>query len=377
MTWRNAEKTYEHLFAVLAEGGTPGDVADWLNDFWSMRAANEGDLRTFEHGGAEYLFELPDREAQLQSRTVGVCGFAEHPAEPREITYQAAFPLVERDGRAVDRGHLMPYSGAGLYGPNIFRQDRALNRGLSDDGRGYRILENRSVKSNGFYFCALRYCDDSDDPAVVETGVVVDGQLEVRAYRNRFDPLAIAAFPYSRDPSARMEHRLAEMGPSEIGDVGEEVVRVIFEADESAQIIAMGDSRMPRDEGRQDLDAVVLIDGVLVAVEVKARYHSGRAGTLTRAGNLRRPRLRRGRRGVDDVRSPAQLSGEYVGPRVAQFVEAVDGELDARVYLVDLRAALVQWFPVTPEGRLRSPVEPPRECSQEIAAALQALDALS
>ncbi len=370
MAWTDAADNYAGLFALLESGGTPDDAATWLNNFWSSRATHEDLLKTFVHGEAEYLFELPAREAQSEPRTLGTYGFAERPQNPRETSYQARFPLTYREGRPADRGHLMPYSAAGLYGPNFYRQDRALNSGRSADGRQYRALEDRAVKFGGLYFCALLYCDDSDYPAVVETGVIVKGELEVRAFRNRFDPSAITAFPYSSDPSIRARQQLGEMTSAQIGDLGEEVVRLIFDADESVEIIAMGDSRMDRDEARQDLDAVVLIDDALVAVEVKARHQSGLAGTLTRSGNLRRPRLGRGRRSAGNERGLTQASAGYNLARATQFLERPDGELDARVYLVDLRAWLVQWFPVNATGRLGAPLEPPRDCTEEVLLAL-------
>lgn len=50
---------------------------------------------------------------------------------------------------------------------------------------------------------------------------------------------------------------------------------------------------LPREGGRQDLDLLAIIDGALIAVEVKRRYRSSLAGHLTRAGNLRHLYLRR------------------------------------------------------------------------------------
>jgi hypothetical protein len=66
------------------------------------------------------------------------------PTEARDAAYQAGYPLPERVGsRPVDRGHFVPYSGGGLFGPKMFVQDRALNRGWSTQGRIYRATETR------------------------------------------------------------------------------------------------------------------------------------------------------------------------------------------------------------------------------------------
>ncbi|MHB1172347.1 MAG: hypothetical protein ACYCZY_07590 [Lacisediminihabitans sp.] len=83
-------------------------------------------------------------------------------------------------GRPVDRGHLIPFTAGGLYGPNLFRQDRALNGWWSVEGRGYRRIEDSPVASEAFFFRMLVYADDSDFPALIELGVVLKEQLEVR-----------------------------------------------------------------------------------------------------------------------------------------------------------------------------------------------------
>ena len=58
----------------------------------------------------------------------------------RDVSYQRGFPLTaDPAGPPVDRGHLIPHLSGGEFGPNIFRQDRALNRGWSDEGKRFRI----------------------------------------------------------------------------------------------------------------------------------------------------------------------------------------------------------------------------------------------
>jgi hypothetical protein len=74
------------------------------------------------------------------------------------------------------------------FGPNIFPQDRELNRGWSTEGKRYRALEREIAATPGtFFFCCLLYGDDSDFPAAVELGLLRPGGLYVERFRNRFD----------------------------------------------------------------------------------------------------------------------------------------------------------------------------------------------
>ena len=115
------------------------------------------------------------------------------------------------------------------------------------------------------------YVDDGDIPGFLDLGVMAGSRLDVQRFRNRF--------------------------------------------------AAMGDAGLPREGGRQDLDLLAIIDGALIAIEVKTRYRSRRAGQITRAGNLRRPRLRRPRSAAGD----RQGSQAYVTDRLAASVDTGDG----------------------------------------------------
>jgi hypothetical protein len=64
----------------------------------------------------------------------------------RDVSYQRGFPLAADPGSLpVDRGHLIPNLSGGEFGPNIFRQDRSLNRGWSQEGRRFRALEREAA----------------------------------------------------------------------------------------------------------------------------------------------------------------------------------------------------------------------------------------
>ena len=78
---------------------------------------------------------------------------------------QRGFPMAVDLGLPVDRGHLIRHLSGGRFGPNIFRQDRALNRGWSEQGKRYRALERAAAGTPGaLYFGHLLYVDDKAFP---------------------------------------------------------------------------------------------------------------------------------------------------------------------------------------------------------------------
>ena len=87
-----------------------------------------------------------------------------------------------------DRGHMMPYTGGGEFGPNIFLQDRALNRGWSAQGRRYRALEIKATETPGtILFCHLTYRDETDVPMLIDLGYLSASELVVDTFINRTD----------------------------------------------------------------------------------------------------------------------------------------------------------------------------------------------
>jgi hypothetical protein len=146
-------------------------------------------LHEFKQSGATYLFDLASAAGLLQEdRTVAAWALTPTAAvAKRDAAYQRGFPLGPRvDGSAVDRGHVIPHLSGGEFGPNIFRQDRALNRGWSEQGKRYRALEREAAATPGsFYFAHLIYSDESADPALIETGVLRGARLHVESFNNR------------------------------------------------------------------------------------------------------------------------------------------------------------------------------------------------
>lgn len=325
-------------------------------------------LQEFEHGPATYLFA--EKSGSHDDRTLLVIGTPERPEKERDHNYQRGFPLPEVvGGRPTDRGHFIPYTAGGLFGPNIFRQDRALNRGWSQEGRSYRSLERLAVSAGAarqtMMFVHPTYIDASDVPAFLTVGVLRDNDLAVQIFRNRFDADAI------EPGSDRLAIALAGATDSQIGDLGEETAAVYLRDHEDATIVTIGDSGMPRDAGRQDLDTVAFIDGELIAFEVKTQFLGRHAGKITRAGNLARPRMR-------PPASPErerQGSQPYVAARLGDVVDTEDGYdgIEVRVIAVDLKAMLIQQFSVGDDGRRLSPISSPADCTD---AAREALDVI-
>jgi hypothetical protein len=317
-------------------------------------------MREFVHGPATYLFaESPAHEP----RTLLVVGRPQPPGAQRDTAYQRGYPLPHTyAGRTVDRGHFLPYSGGGLYGPNLYLQDRALNRGWSRDGRRYRRLERLAVSaSNALMWVCPIYIDETAVPAALDVGVVLPDRVEIDTFRNRFDVRAL-------DGQDVLLVALAGATNSQIGALGEETTAVLLESRHDAIIIHMGDAGLERENGRQHLDLIVAIDDVFIAFEVKTQYISERAGRVTRAGNLVRPRLRRG--AADG--GHRQGSQGYVEARLGDWVNVSEDfpGIEVRVMAVDLVALLAQQFSVNDAGTRLTPLGMPESCGDEARTAL-------
>ena len=146
-------------------------------------------LVQFTQSGATYLFDLASAVgAGQEDRTVAAWTVTPATVSKRDVSYQRGFPLTADPGSPpVDRGHLIPNLSGGEFGPNIFRQDRSLNRGWSQEGRRFRALEREAAAIPGtFYFGHLLYRDDTAYPMEIEIGILQGGTLHVERFRNRF-----------------------------------------------------------------------------------------------------------------------------------------------------------------------------------------------
>jgi hypothetical protein len=145
-------------------------------------------LLEFTQGGATYLFDQASSVGATQEdRTVAAWTVTPPLVPTRDVSYQRGYPLGPgADGVAVDRGHLIPHLSGGEFGPNIFPQDRQLNRGWSEQGKRFRALEREAAAKPGtFYFGHLIYEDETSYPAFIETGLLRNDELYVDQFDNR------------------------------------------------------------------------------------------------------------------------------------------------------------------------------------------------
>ena len=123
-------------------------------------------LVQFEQSNATYLFDLASvAGAARENRTVAAWATTPPAIGKRDVSYQRGFPLPPGpDGTPVDRGHVISHLSGGEFGPNIFRQHRALNRGWSKEGKRFRALEREAAMSGAFYYVHLLYEDVALSP---------------------------------------------------------------------------------------------------------------------------------------------------------------------------------------------------------------------
>jgi hypothetical protein len=170
----------------------PDAVGEWLASAWSAsyRSRVPVSLLLEVDDVATFLFDQASEAGAAQAdRTIAARGLSRPGRRRRDAAYQRGFPSPGgRAERPLDKGHMVAHGAGGEFGPNIFPQDRALNRGWSAEGKRYRALEREIAAIPGtFFFCCLLYADDSDFPAAVELGLLRAAGLHVERFRNRFD----------------------------------------------------------------------------------------------------------------------------------------------------------------------------------------------
>jgi hypothetical protein len=147
-------------------------------------------LHEFEQSGATYLFDVASSaDLPQEDRTIAAWALTPTVVAKRDVAYQRGFPLTPgTDDAPVDRGHVIAHLSGGEFGPNIFRQDRALNRGWSAEGKRYRALEREAAATpSTFYVAHLIYSDETAYPSHIETGVLRGTTLHVERFDNRPD----------------------------------------------------------------------------------------------------------------------------------------------------------------------------------------------
>ena len=148
------------------------------------------EILRFAQGHEHCTFDLSGEEVfDHEARIIFIWAITCAPDGKRDSNYQRGYPIKDLcAGRPLDRGHFIPFSSGGQYGPNLFQQDRALNRGWSQEGRVFRSIERAASSLPGsLYFVRPCYIDNSAFPALIETGALVNGILTTGVFRNRFD----------------------------------------------------------------------------------------------------------------------------------------------------------------------------------------------
>jgi hypothetical protein len=183
---------YGVLLASVGQPPQPADVgailANAAAEKYQATQAGACALYEFEQAGARYWFDLASSaDLSQEDRTVAAWAITPTDIRRRDTAYQRGFPMTPAVGSPVDRGHLIPHLSGGEFGPNIFRQDRALNRGWSEQGKRYRTLERAAAGTPGaLYFGHLLYADETAYPEQIEIAVLLPGAaLRVEQFDNR------------------------------------------------------------------------------------------------------------------------------------------------------------------------------------------------
>ena len=145
-------------------------------------------LAEFRQAGAVYLFDFAiSAHLPQEDRTVAAWTLTPPSVGERDVDYHGGFPMSPRPGGgSIDWGHLIGHLSGGELGPNIFPQDRALNRGWSMQRRRYRTLEREAATHPGsFFFGHLIYADETADPRWLEIGLLRGTVLHVDRFDNR------------------------------------------------------------------------------------------------------------------------------------------------------------------------------------------------
>jgi hypothetical protein len=357
--------------ALLALAKSPEDFTELLiaTALRSYRSSVQRDCEILEFAqeNAHFIFDASGHSLHDgEDRTILAWAKTQKPAMLRESAYQRGYPLPSVcAGRALDRGHYIPHSGGGLFGPNMYPQDRALNRGWSQEGRLFRSIEGVAASHTGaLYFVRPRYCDNSHFPGIIDAGCSIGDSLQTGSFRNRFDSIAL---PDRGDGKALLNILLPAMTNAQFGMLGEETAAVWLETVREAIIVLLSDVTSSRPDHKNELDIVAIVGEELICYEVKTRLFSKKAGRLTGRNNLFAPRLN----SVSGYGRVKQASQRYVTQRLDRIIdtdpENYDG-VESRAIVVDLQAMLIQEFLCSDNGRINGALGEPspcRECAGE------------
>ncbi len=153
---------------------------------YAAAASHTPNIIHVECGTFDYIFDsYSGREAQgevafdqrVRDRVVGVLGIS----LPMRGRRRGSLPKdwvehpEECDSNGRDKGHYIAHAIGGGLDMNVFSQARDLNRGISEQGKVYRLME-RYCYENAGTFCFSRpvYDDATSIPRWVEFGLLRD-----------------------------------------------------------------------------------------------------------------------------------------------------------------------------------------------------------
>jgi hypothetical protein len=139
------------------------------------------------YSGMEGLGEVA-LDQRVRDRVVGVLGIS----LPMRGRRRGSLPKdwvehpEECDISGRDKGHYIAHAIGGGLDMNIFSQVRGLNRGISEQGKVYRLMERYCYDNAGtFCFSHPVYDDATSIPRWVEFGLLRDdGSLWVEVFEN-------------------------------------------------------------------------------------------------------------------------------------------------------------------------------------------------
>jgi len=170
--------------------------AQWLR-VYAATTAHAPNITQAEYGTFDYICDSYSSMEELgevafdqrvRDRVVGVLGIS----LPMRGRRRRSMPKgwvehpEELDISGRDKGHFIAHAIGGGLDMNVFSQARDLNRGISEQGKVYRLME-RYCYENAGTFCFSRpvYEDASSVPRWLEFGLLREnGSLWVEVFKN-------------------------------------------------------------------------------------------------------------------------------------------------------------------------------------------------
>ena len=164
----------------------------WLDKYKAMTKTQTNVHEISRH--FTFMFDLQlqidqgDENTFVEDRVVACWGMSKKSVVKRDATRMAGYlkGVFNWTDKNTDKGHFIGHSLGGGVDENLFPQRKDINRGLSERGKVYRVMEQYCADNPGtFCFARPIYCDFSTRPFMLEYGVLKkDGSLWVELFDN-------------------------------------------------------------------------------------------------------------------------------------------------------------------------------------------------